>query len=75
MAACCPHCNGLKSDYLPPVGNAWKSRDDYISACREFIYKRRLDNLAEYLPALVKILEKKAGYCAGTFCASLTKTP
>lgn len=73
MACCCAACNGLKGDYLPPTEDtkAWECREEYIKSCSKFIAKRRLDNLKAYLPNVIKVLEKRAGYKEGRFTKNI----
>lgn len=45
----CMVCNRLKANYVPEALDATKDRRQYITAVREYIYKRRSEKLKEFI--------------------------
>jgi 5-methylcytosine-specific restriction endonuclease McrA len=45
----CMVCNRLKANYAPESIDAIKERRKYISAVREYIYRRRSEKLKEFM--------------------------
>ena len=72
LTSCCASCNGLKSDYVPPIDSKdWLDKDRYIAVCRKFVARRRLQNFDTYLPHLIRRLESNAGLASGAVKASV----
>lgn len=72
LTSCCATCNGLKSDYVPPIeSSAWKTKETYIAICRKFVARRRLQNFEKYLPHLIRNLASNAGLDSGAVTASV----
>lgn len=63
LAPCCIRCNHIKGEYVPDSSNlaAWRSKDDYIRACREFIARRRVELYEKYEGIIRAALRKRAG--------------